>query len=91
MEITHEIAQTIHPDSPILTAYESGRVRAFRGLAEPAGATQDLRRGYHDAEMEMQALRATRATSEQTRRRRNLSPARLAAALLLTLFLSLAA
>jgi hypothetical protein len=55
MEITHEIAQTIHPDSPILTAYESGRVRAFRGLAEPAGATQDLRRGYHDAEMEMQA------------------------------------
>lgn len=53
MAISYAQAQTTHPDSSLLTAYESGRVRAFRRLPEPAGATRELRRGYADAIDEM--------------------------------------
>jgi hypothetical protein len=51
--ITKAIAETISSDSPLLTAYQAGRVAAFRGLTCPAGASADMRRGYAEAEMEM--------------------------------------
>jgi hypothetical protein len=51
-KITRTQARRINPNSPLLTAYESGRVRALRCMVEPAGASRELRQGYHDAEAE---------------------------------------
>ena len=40
---------TIDPDSPLLTARESGIARALQGRPLPAGATAALRAGYYGA------------------------------------------
>lgn len=45
--------RTVSPDAPTLTAYESGVVRAARGLTCPAGATRLARKGHSDAEMKL--------------------------------------
>lgn len=44
------MTKKISPDSPILTAYEYGSVRAEQGLALPHGATFDSWCGYADAQ-----------------------------------------
>jgi hypothetical protein len=45
-----EAAQLTNPDSPLLTAYQSGRVRYWRGMPIPAGASRELVRGWHEAQ-----------------------------------------
>lgn len=43
-----ETLSTIDTDSPTLSAYDSGRARCIQGRPLPAGATEELARGYYD-------------------------------------------
>lgn len=49
-ELDLDWLRTQSPDSPILSAYESGVARALQGRPLPAGASTQLAKGYYAAQ-----------------------------------------